>query len=507
MKNNNNDDFEKLHAISRYARTLGGVYSILEWDQETNMPPGAAASRAEQIKNVAGLIHKERTSPQFKSALDHMIDLKTGKIKTKGLSKRQEAALKEWRKDYQKDTALPQSFVEEFAELCSQSQLAWRHAKKENTYLHFAPFLDKIIQMCRKKADYLGYNDHPYDALLDLYEPGMTTREIAQLFGGLRKSITTLLKKIVSAKQVNDKFLFGKFNHKKQLAFGEMLLREMGYDMNKGRLDLSAHPFSSSSHPSDSRITTRIHPSSLMSNISTILHEGGHALYEMGLPIQDFGTPLCEAISLGIHESQSRFWETRIGQCKPFWEHYFPLLQKSFGGGLEKVRLDHFYKAINKVEPTMIRVEADEVTYGLHVILRFELEFELIDGTLSVRDLPEAWASKMKELLGITPKTNIEGCLQDIHWSMGSFGYFPTYTLGNLYASHLFEAFEDAFPDWNKRVAQGDLIFIRDWLHKNVYQYGRQYSAKDLLKKVTGKPFSEKAFINYLNKKYAGIYS
>jgi carboxypeptidase Taq len=226
----------------------------------------------------------------------------------------------------------------------------------------------------------------------------------------------------------------------------------------------------------------------------------------MGLPVKDFGSPLCEAVSLGIHESQSRLWETRIGQSQYFWKHYLPLLKKTFKGQLDKVNLDTFYKGINKVEPSLIRVEADEVTYSLHVILRFELEFELIDGTLAVRDLPEAWNAKMKELLGIIPKTNAEGCLQDIHWSMGAFGYFPTYTLGNLYASHLFVAFEKQNPNWKEKVAKGNLVFIKEWLHQNVYQYGRQYSAKELLKKATGKPFNENAFIDYLNEKYQNIY-
>jgi carboxypeptidase Taq len=244
-----------------------------------------------------------------------------------------------------------------------------------------------------------------------------------------------------------------------------------------------------------------------MSNISAILHEGGHALYELGLPAESYGSPLCESISLGIHESQSRFWETRIGQSLPFWKHYLPLLKKTFKGPLEKTSLESFYKGINKVIPSFIRVEADEVTYSLHIILRFELEVELIQGTLSIREVPEAWNAKMQELLGIVPPTNTEGCLQDIHWSMGGFGYFPTYTLGNLYAAQLFEAFEKQNPTWKEKVAQGELLFIRDWLHQNVYQFGRMYSGKELLHRVTQKTFSEGSFIDYLNKKYKVIYS
>jgi|LakMenEpi03Aug12_release.lakeMendotaPanAssembly.Ray.scaffolds.fasta_scaffold31213_2 carboxypeptidase Taq len=507
MKKNKENNYKKLENLSRHAKVLSGISSLLEWDQETYMPPGGASIRAEQIKTMAGIVHKEKTSKKFADVLGTLIDLKTGKILEKGLQDSQKAALREWRRDYQKDTALPSSFVEEFAQLSSQAQLAWRKAKQENSFLHFAPFLDKIILMCRKKADYLKYDEHPYDALLDLYEPEAKTKEIKALFKGLKKATIDLLKKILAKKQVDDSFLFGKFDSEKQIRFGKEILKEMGFPPYNGRLDISTHPFSSACHPSDSRITTRIHPSSLMSNISAILHEGGHALYELGLPAESYGSPLCESISLGIHESQSRFWETRIGQSLPFWKHYLPLLKKTFKGPLEKTSLESFYKGINKVIPSFIRVEADEVTYSLHIILRFELEVELIQGTLSIREVPEAWNAKMQELLGIVPPTNTEGCLQDIHWSMGGFGYFPTYTLGNLYAAQLFEAFEKQNPTWKEKVAQGELLFIRDWLHQNVYQFGRMYSGKELLHRVTQKTFSEGSFIDYLNKKYKVIYS
>jgi carboxypeptidase Taq len=281
----------------------------------------------------------------------------------------------------------------------------------------------------------------------------------------------------------------------------------MGFDFNQGRLDQSSHPFSSSPHPTDNRITTRFHATSLLSCISVILHEGGHALYEKGLPVEQYGTPLGSAISLGMHESQSRWWETRIGQNKSFWTHYLPKLQKYFPNDLKNVKLDPFYRAINKVEPSLIRVEADEVTYPLHVILRFEMEKALIEGSLKVRDIPEAWNSKMQELIGVTPATNSEGCLQDIHWAMGGFGYFPTYTLGNLYAAHLFEAFAKAHPDWEKQIASGNLMFITNWLHENIHQHGRRYTSQELLKKVTGKAFTADAYIKYLNSKYKDIYN
>jgi carboxypeptidase Taq len=499
------DSFAKMHEISRHARTLEGVASLLGWDRETYMPPAAAEIRGEQLKTLAGLIHKERTSPKYAKALAALIDLKSGKIVGKGLSGEQQAAAKMWRRDYLKETALPKSFVEEFTKHASQSILVWREAKAKNAFHHFAPFLDKMVSLCRKKADYLGYRHHPYDALLDLYEPEATSQEISLLFGHLGSEVAKLLKKIVAKKQVDDRCLFGKFDADKQLELGRRFLGDMGYDLSKGRLDLSTHPFSSACHPSDSRVTTRIHAKNLMSSLSATLHEGGHGLYEMGLPVHYYGSPLSEAISYGIHESQSRWWETRIGQSKPFWHYYLPLLKKTFKGQLE-VSLEPFYRAINKVEPSFIRVDADEVTYTLHVILRFELEMALMEGSLRIRDIPEAWNAKMQELLGITPKNASEGCLQDIHWSMGGLGYFPTYTLGNLYAAHLFKGFAEAHPDWVKRVEKGELLFVTEWLHDQVWRHGRRYSALELLKRATGTPFSATPFIEYLQNKYSEIY-
>lgn len=498
-------DYEKLKDIARHTRVLSGINAHLGWDQETFMPPGAADIRAEQLKVMAGLIHKEKTGKKFVSALGTLIDIPKGTFTAKGLTEAEKAALKYWRRDYLKEKALPLKFVEELAQLSSQSILVWRNAKKEKNFKLFAPYLEKLIAMDRKKADYFGYEENPYDALLDQYEPDMTVKKINQLFSPLRTAIIKLLKDIARASPIDDSFLHGTFSHAKQLEFSKKIMHDMGYDENYGRLDLSTHPFSSASHPSDSRITTRIHPTSVMSCISVVLHEGGHALYEMGLPQEHYGSPLGDSISLGIHESQSRWWETRIGQSKAFWHYYLPLLKKQFPGKLDSITLDAFYAGINKVEPSLIRVEADEVTYSLHVILRFELEQLLIEGKLKVKDLPEAWNEKMKELLGISPKSDDEGCLQDIHWSMGAFGYFPTYTLGNMYAAHLFEAFNKQHPDWEKKVAQGQLNFIKQWLNENVHQHGRRYSSMELLKNVTGKDFTATPFITYLEKKYKGL--
>jgi carboxypeptidase Taq len=505
-KNNPQKSYQELHSISKEARILQGILSHLEWDQETYMPSGASGIRSEQIKTLAGLVHRKKTDKEYTQALEKLIDIPTGHLLHSDLTPAQKAALTEWRRDYLQDTALPSSFVEEFAQLSSQSVGAWQSAKKNNAFSQFAPYLDRIISLNRQKANYLGYQEHPYDALIDLYEPQMTANEISGLFTQLRQALIPLLKKINSSPMINDLFLTGEWDAKKQMEFGYKILDAMGYDHSKGRIDISSHPFSSSSHPTDSRITTRIHPTSLMSNIMVILHEGGHSLYEMGLPEDEYGTPLGEARSLGLHESQSRWWETRIGLSKPFWRHFLPILQETFAPELQIPSFDVFYKAINRVHPSLIRVEADEVTYPLHVILRFEMEKALIEGTLSIRDIPEAWNAKMKDLLGIVPPTNAEGCLQDIHWAMGSFGYFPTYTLGNLYAAHLFEGFAKQNSDWELQVAKGNFDFIRNWLNEHIYRYGRQFSSALLLEKATQTEFSVEPYLNYLTKKYSEIY-
>lgn len=498
-------DFKKLHEISLQGRILSGISSLLQWDQETYMPEGASGIRAEQLKLLAGLIHKEKTGSKFAKALGKLIDIPTGQVVSEDLSAPQKAALREWRRDFLRDTALPAKFVKDLAKLSSQAQLVWRDAKKDNAFHRFAPYLEKMVAMNRKAADYLKSKDHPYDALLDYYEPEATSKEIGALFTKLQGGISALLKKIQAAEPIDDKALHGEFSPDLQLNLGKRLLDAIGYDMLKGRLDTSSHPFSSASHPDDSRITTRFLPDSLVNNLSTVLHEAGHGMYEMGLPAKEYGTPLSEAVSLGVHESQSRWWETRIGHSKPFWSFFLPIIQNEFGQ-YKNLNVEEVYKAVNKVTPSLIRVEADEVTYPLHVILRFELEKAMVEGSLKVRELPEAWNSKMKEYLGIVPPDNRSGCLQDVHWSMGLMGYFPTYALGNMYAAQFFKKFTEDHPDWETKVSQGEFQFMKDWLAKQVYQYGRQYTPHELIQHVAKQPFSEEPYLEYLGQKYRQIY-
>lgn len=499
-------DYRRLHTISKKIKIFSSIIQSLLWDRETFMPIEGAGIRSDQEALLTVLVHKKKTGRKFANALGKLIDLETGSLIAKQLPQEYITALKLWRQDYIKAKAFPKSFIEKDDRQSSQAVLAWRSAKKNNDFGCFKPFLEARIDMARRKADFLGYTKHPYDALLDDFEPGMTTREIDILFNRLKQALTPLLRNISGKKQVNDSFLFKNVIPSEQIRISKLLLTAMGYDFTKGRLDISSHPTTFFCHSTDVRVTTSIRPGSLMNTFSIVMHEGGHALYEMGLPLENFGSPLGEAISFGFHESQSRWWQNIIGHSKPFWEYFLPILKKELGG-LDKVTLDEFYRAINKIEPSLIRLDADEITYHFHIFLRYEIERGLIEGSLKASDIPEVWNEKMQRYLGLTPKNDAEGCLQDIHWAMWSFGYFPFYTFGTLFAAHMALGFEKDFPDWRNRVKQGDLCFVVNWLRQSIYQHGRRYTSLELLKKINGSDFSEKAFVSYLNNKYQDIYN
>lgn len=500
------DVYSQLHELSKSTALLASIETLLDWDQETVMPKDAIHFRSLQIEMIASLVHKSKTSKSFAKLLNQLIDIETGEIQHSSLSLEQIAALREWRRDYIKANKLPNSFVKQFAKTISTACHAWKSAKHHNDFKEFAPHLEKVVSLCRKKADILGFKEHPYDALLDLYEPEMKTAFLIPLFTKLKHELTELLRSINASAPIPHDFLRCHCPKYKQMNFAHTLLKKMGFHEGSSRLDLSAHPFCSSILPDDLRMTTRINPEDPFFSIFAVLHEGGHGLYALGRNKEQFGSPLAESLSLGIDESQSRWWETLIGQSHPFWEYFFPQLQAEFPDQFNNVYLDDFFRAINQVKPSLIRIEADEVTYNLHIIVRFEMEKALIEGSLKVRDVPEAWNEKMREYLGIAPQYDGEGCLQDIHWSLGYFGYFPTYTLGNLYASQFFTVFEKAFPQWKEKVSKGNLDFIREWLQENIHQYGRQYTPNDLCARVTGKPLSEEPFIRYLNNKYRTLY-
>ncbi len=500
------DSYAELHALSRHIALLNATQEQLSWDQETYMPPAAIKLRADQLEQLASLIHKARSSPKFFRALNQLIDVASGEILDESLSEERISALREWRRDYQQMIRLPHSFVKSLARVTAEALPVWGEAKRHNDFSLFAPHLEAIVKLMQKKANYLGYEEHPYDALVDLYEPGMRVSKLDPLFTRLKLSLSQLLKAIGSKPKIDETPLHGEVSSEKEMEFGRKLLQAIGLDEAVSRLDKSEHPFCSGSHPKDIRMTTRLMPERPLSNIFAVLHEGGHGLYVMGLKEGEFGSPLGEAASLGVHESQSRFWETFIGHSLPFWKQWYPELQKGFPETFKKVAFNDFYRAINRVSPSLIRIESDEATYSLHVIVRYEIEKALIEGSLKVKDLPEAWNEKMRSTLGIEPTNYRDGCLQDIHWAMGGFGYFPTYTLGNIYAAELFCAFKKAHPDWEKRVSSGELGFIREFLYNTIHKYGRQFIPEQLIERATGSRLSEEPYLSYLQEKFTQIY-
>lgn len=501
-----NSTYEKLHAASKHTALLNSVQQLLDWDQETYMPHDAIHIRSCQSELLAGLVHKERTSKGFAKILFSLIDKETNEILESHLSERQTAALKRWKRDYEQAIKLPSGFVEQWAKTTSTATHVWKTAKNHNDFSLFAPHLEKIVALNRKKADLLGFEDHPYDALVDLYEPHMRTAVLTPLFNKLKLFLSEFLKEIRSARPIPDTFLFHNCPIPDQIEFAKILLKKMGFHSTSSRLDLTVHPFCTGLHPLDTRMTTKVHPENIMMNIGAVLHEGGHGLYNMQLPQEDFGSPLCESASLGIDESQSRFWETLIGQSEPFWRYFFPLLQTHFPTQFQQVTLAEFYHAINAVKPGLIRIDADEVSYNLHIILRFELEKGLIEGSIQVKDIPSLWNNKMRQYLGVSPEFDGQGCLQDIHWAMGAFGYFPTYTLGNLYAAQFFETLTIAHPTWEKSLSEGHLDPIREFLQQQIHRYGREFLPDELCQKVTGKPLSQEPYIRYLETKYRALY-
>lgn len=500
-------NFDKLHSFCKEIAVISSIQSLLDWDQETYMPSGNAEFRSHQISYLSGHIHKLKISSKFTRLLKTLINLESGAFLDTGLTPREQAALKEWRRVYLQEVKLPAAFVKNFAKTTSKAVHVWADAKKSNQFSLFAPHLEKIVSLCRKKADLLGFQSHPYDALLDVHESGTTVAQLEPLFDRLKKALTTLLKTLTDKPQPNTSFLHLDYPVDKQMQFGRSLLDAMGFDKKTSRLDLSSHPFCSGLSTSDTRMTTRIHPHLMSSNIFSVLHEGGHGLYNKGLPSHEFGTPLYDNASLAIDESQSRWWETLIGRCLSFWTHFYPQLQQIFPEHLSSISLDTFAKAINIIQPSLIRVEADEVTYCLHIILRFEIEKALMEGSLKVKDLPQVWHDKMTTYLSITPSTDADGCLQDIHWSMGGIGYFPTYALGNLYAAQFFSSFEKTHPNWQEKLSWGDLTFIRSWLYDNIHCHGRLYKPDELVKRISGESLSEKPYIAYLEKKYHKLYN
>ncbi len=493
-----NEKLERFLERSREIHDLTEIQQGLEWDQQVMMPRKGAAQRGAQQAALAGLIHARLTSPELGDLIRTLAE-------EDGLDETRKADVREAMRAWERSTKIPVRLVTERAQACALSQVAWEEARHNDDFEAFRPHLEKVIALTREMAAALEA-PNAYDALLEDFEPGMTEEALRTLFGELKPELVTLLDKIKGAPNPpSQEPVLRHYPRSGQEAFSRRVMADMGYDLGAGRLDASAHPFTSGTF-ADVRITTRYDENFLNMALFGTIHETGHALYEQGLDPDRYRDPSGQACSLGIHESQSRFWENLIGRSRPFWKHYYAELRKAFPGVLDDVDLDAFYRAINVCQPSLIRVEADEVTYNLHIILRFELESALLAGKLEAGDLPEAWNSKMQELLGILPSTFREGVLQDIHWSAGLIGYFPTYALGNLYGAQFLEKLREDLPDLNERVSRGELGPIKEWLNTRIHVHGRRYLAPELCRKVTGKPLSIRPSVAYLTRKFGEIY-
>jgi len=496
--------YEELSRRMAEITLLGTTAGVLGWDQETFMPEANSAFRAEQQSLLAGMMHQKFTDP----AMDGLLASAASSPAPNGDPPGDRSVnLREWRRSYDRSKKIPQELVEELTRVTSQAQVAWVEARRENGFAKFQPWLEKIISLTREQAECYGYEEHPYDALLENYEPGLTVGQLNRLFPPLRKRLSELTAKIAAApKQPDLSILKRDCPVPLQQAFCRKLAEAIGFDFKRGRLDVSAHPFTTGLGPDDTRLTTRFEAGNFENSFFSTLHEAGHGLYDQGLPSSFYGTPRAEAVSLGIHESQSRLWENLVGRSLSFWKFFYPHLQKDFPGVFDDVPLESFHFAINHSAPSLIRTESDEVTYNLHVCLRFEIETSLISGDLKAGDIPEAWNKASRETLGITPPNDAMGCLQDVHWSHGSFGYFPTYTLGNLYSAQFFDAASRDLGGLEDKFAKGNFSPLKKWLGEKIHSQGQRYRAGDLCEVATGKELSADHFLQYLDKKFGALY-
>lgn len=497
---------DELKAHLAEAHDLEAAAAVLEWDQETFMPDGGAEARSQQLATLRRLAHDAFTRDEVGALLDDLAP----QVKERDPLSTEASLVRVARRDYERARKLPSGLVARLAQASSEAKQAWKKARAEDDFASFAPRLERLVDLNREKADALGYGSGedatPYDALLDEYEPGATAAGIAPLFEALRDDLVPLVEAIGAAEQVDDACLHQSFDPEEQQAAGEEVIRTFGYDFERGRQDHSAHPFTTSFSTGDVRLTTRFEPQFFNTGFFATLHEAGHGLYEQGVAEELERTPLADGASLGVHESQSRLWENLVGRSRPFWRWYFPRLQARFPEPLSGVSEETFYRALNKVEPSLIRVEADEVTYPLHIMLRFEIERALIEDRLSVQDLPERWNAAMDDYLGVTPETDADGVLQDVHWPMGAFGYFPTYALGTLMSVQFFRQADADLGGLSGTIEQGNFAPLLSWLRENLHCHGRKMQAQSLLKRVTGEELSADPWLDYAREKFGAIY-
>lgn len=483
---------------------LESCASVLGWDEQTYMPAGGAGHRANQLSLLAGMCHERATAPQIGELLSEIESTPLVAQADSPVA----ANIREARRDYERATKLPRRLVEELSHTATLAQQAWVAARKHSNFKDFKPWLAKIVDLKREEAQAIGFGSGvPYDALLDAFEPGMTAANLTRLFNPMRDELVKLIAAIAaSGRRPCPDIITRRYPVAMQREFSIAAAKQIGFNFDDGRLDTAAHPFCSGFGPGDTRLTTRYDEHHFPGAFFGTLHEAGHGIYDQGLDRSAFGLPLGSACSLGIHESQSRMWENFIGRSRPFWQHFYPKAQQAFSEALGGTPVEDFYAAINDVQPSFIRVEADEATYNLHILLRFDLERPLIAGDLQPADVPAVWNETFTKYFGITPPNDAQGCLQDIHWSGGMIGYFPTYALGNMYAAQFFAAAGRELPDLPAAFACGEFAAIKTWLNEKIHRRGKQFRAQNLVEEVTGETLSPAPLIRHLHNKFDELY-
>jgi carboxypeptidase Taq len=495
--------FEALCQHARQTSLVESIESTLCWDERCMLPSEAGEHRAEQIAYLSGVVHQRMTDPRVGEWLAILVDsdLAADPHGDSGTTIRQ------LKREFDKQTKLPQDLVEELSRVSVMGQRCWAAARKNDDFAAFAPLLTRIIDLTKQKAECYGYTDHIYDALLDDYEPMETTANVAALLRELREELAPLVQRIVeSPRQPNLDILTQEFPIEQQRRVVAEAAQRIGFDFSRGRLDETDHPFCTDIGPDDCRITTRYRLNDFGDGFFSVMHEAGHGIYQQGLRTEQFGLPPGSAVSLAIHESQSRLWENLVGRSASFWRHYYPEVRSAFPAALGDVDIDDFVFAINNVRPSLIRTEADEATYNLHIIIRFELEQDLLTGALDVADLPEAWNAKYEQMLGIRPDSDANGVLQDVHWSGAAIGYFSTYALGNLHAAQFFEQARTDLGDLDAQFAKGEFEPLLTWLREKIHRPGQCYPAAELIERVTGKPLSCEPLVRHLKHRFGGLY-
>lgn len=495
---------EQYDALKRRLARIQGINKavmVLMWDQHTYMPDGGVADRGEQMATLGQLSHELFVDDET----GRLLDSAAAEVESLGYDSDEASVVRVTRRDYDRARLVPVELVGRMRRHATEANSVWIKARRENDYDTFAPYLRNTVGLSLELADAYGYKNRPYDALVETVEPGITTEDLERIFGELRAGQVPLIREIASRPQVDDSVLHQHFDEGKQEAFGKLVVERLGYDFNRGRLDRTVHPFAISFGLGDVRITTRYDSNFLSMALFGTMHESGHGMYEQGVGSGLAGTPLARGASGGMHESQSRLWENLVGRSRRFWVAFLPELQKVFPEQTSQIDVDTIFKAVNKVHPSLIRVEADELTYNMHIMLRFELENDFLEGRLDVKEAPDAWREKMKEYLGVEPENDTLGILQDTHWS-GGLGGFANYTLGNVISAQLWEAANREKPEITTEIEEGQFSTLLTWLQQNVYRHGRKYQPNELVERVTGRPITTEPYLAYLKDKFGQIY-